>query len=311
LPIMRIVTFQLRESDVCHVGALIPGSPDPSAGDGCAAPFEVVDLTAALGITSGLDFVKEGASAIKAATKVIETGTYRTKGARLLAPISGMEKVLCVGMNYVDHCTEQNYPIPNEPIIFNKTPSTVSNPGDEIELTPIIKELDWEVELAIVVGRGGRHIPKDKAMDHVYGYTVAHDVSARHWQMKRNGAQWFLGKTFDSFTPIGPCIVTADAFDAHQRPIRCILNGKVMQNSSTKQMIFKTAELISWCSQFMTLKPGDLILTGTPPGVGCFLKPPMFMKGGDVVTVEIEGIGAITNKVVEKAAVYTLQQSKL
>ena len=253
---------------------------------------------------NSIEFIEQGSSAIDAAKRVVRDGSYRVTATKILAPVSGMEKILCVGMNYVDHCTEQNYPIPKEPIIFNKTPSTISNPGDPIELCPIVKELDFEVELVIVVGKGGRHIPKEKAMRHVFGYTVAHDVSARHWQLKRNGQQWLLGKTFDSFTPLGPCIVTKDAIDAHDVKIQCVLNGETVQDSSTNQLIFKTADLISWCSQFMTLRPGDLILTGTPPGVGCFRKPPLFLKDGDVVTCAIEGIGEITNKVVATRAVY-------
>jgi len=264
---------------------------------------QAVDLTAAMGIKTMVDLIKhDHKDKIDA---ILKSGDYRVNVKRVLAPLKTMEKVLCVGMNYVDHCTEQNFPIPKEPIIFNKMPSTVTNPGDDIELCPYIKELDFEVELVIVIGKGGRYIPKNKAMDHVFGYTVAHDVSARHWQLKRNGSQWLLGKTFDTFTPLGPCVVTRDSIDPHECRIRCVLNGKTVQDSSTNQLIFKTPELIAWCSQFMTLRPGDLILTGTPPGVGCFRKPPMFMKHGDVVTCEIEGIGSITNTVRETKAIYS------
>ena len=264
---------------------------------------QAVDLTAALGIKNMVDLIKY--NHWEKVDAVMKSGDYRVSVKRVLAPLKTMEKVLCVGMNYVDHCTEQNFPIPKEPIIFNKMPSTVTNPGDDIELCPYIKELDFEVELVIVVGKGGRYIPKDKAMEHVFGYTVAHDVSARHWQLKRNGQQWLLGKTFDTFTPLGPCVVDRDSIDPHDCRIRCVLNGKKVQDSSTNQLIFKTPELIAWCSRFMTLRPGDLILTGTPPGVGCFRKPPMFMKHGDVVTCEIEGIGSITNTVRETKAIYS------
>jgi 2-keto-4-pentenoate hydratase/2-oxohepta-3-ene-1,7-dioic acid hydratase in catechol pathway len=221
-----------------------------------------------------------------------------------MAPVRGMEKVLCIGMNYVDHCTEQDYPIPTEPIVFNKCPQTISNPGDVIQQPPIVKNLDFEVELAIVIGKGGKNIPQNKANDHIFGYTVAHDVSARHWQLKRNGAQWFCGKTFDTFSPIGPAIVTRDAMDPNTQPIKCFLNGEVVQSSNTDQLIFRCDFLVSWCSQFMTLKPGDLIFTGTPPGVGCFRKPPLWLKPGDEVTCEIGQIGAITNAVVAHAPVY-------
>eukprot|EP00939_MAST-03C_sp_MAST-3C-sp1_P003441 g3441.t1 len=295
---MRLIQFCARDDRTVRTGVLL------NAKDAEKESPVVVDLTAALGVKNAVDFISRGDPALSEASRIIRNGDYRVKAAKILAPVSRMEKILCVGMNYVDHCTEQNYPIPKEPIIFNKTPSTITNPGDPIELCPIVKELDFEVELVIVVGVGGRHIPKDKAMRHVFGYTVAHDVSARHWQLKRNGSQWLLGKTFDSFTPLGPCIVTKDEIDAHDCRIRCVLNGKTVQDSSTNQLIFKTADLISWCSQFMTLRPGDLILTGTPPGVGCFRKPPLFLKDGDVVSCEIEGIGSITNRVAATKAVY-------
>lgn len=295
---MRIIRFLRKDEDgrsegAVRVGALIDGKDDHVA----------VDLTAALGVRSTVELI--ATKTRKDAERAIASGDYRATIGRVLAPVKNAEKVLCVGMNYVDHCTEQNFPIPKEPIIFNKTPSTISNPGDVIEMCPIVKELDFEVELVVVIGKGGRHIPKEKAMDHVFGYTVAHDVSARHWQLKRNGQQWLLGKTFDTFTPLGPCVVTKDAIDAHDLRIRCVLNGKTVQDSSTNQLIFKTASLVQWCSQFMTLKPGDLILTGTPPGVGCFRKPPLFLKDGDEVTCEIEGIGRITNRVEATKAVYS------
>lgn len=214
------------------------------------------------------------------------------------APIYDAEKVLCVGMNYVDHCTEQNFPIPTEPIIFNKFPSTIIASGENVLHSNLTQELDFEVELAVVIGKEGRHISEAKAFDYVAGYTVAHDVSARDWQLKKNGGQWLLGKTFDTFTPLGPVIVTRDEGDFTDSGIRCLLNGKSVQDSSTKQLIFNVPFIIHWISSFVTLKPGDVILTGTPPGVGCFRKPPLYLKEGDVVTCEIDGIGAITNPIV-------------
>ena len=131
------------------------------------------------------------------------------------------------------------------------------------------------------------------------GYTVSHDVSARDWQLKRNGAQWLLGKTMDTFCPLGPAIVTSDELKVDNLPIRCLLNGQVVQESNTEQLIFRTPTLVNWISTFVTLKPGDLILTGTPPGVGCFRKPPLFLKPGDVVTCEVDGIGSISNPIVQ------------
>ncbi|MGH0182912.1 UNVERIFIED_CONTAM: hypothetical protein FKN15_010909 [Acipenser sinensis] len=201
-------------------------------------------------------------------------------------------------MNYVDHCLEQGVAIPSEPIIFSKFPSAIAGPCDDIIHPAQTKELDWEVELAFVIGKTGKHIKEEEALGHVAGFTVAHDVSARDWQMKRNGKQWLLGKTFDTFCPLGPAIVTTGALsddyergvrnicylslslssDPHNLGIRCRVNGGVVQDSSTNQMVFKTEALVSWVSQFVTLYPGDVFLTGTPPGVGVFRKPPVFLK---------------------------------
>lgn len=272
---------------------------------------KVVDL--AVGLKSkGLElpvpftmktFLEMGVAAMTAARTLVAEGT----GSSILprgevvfkAPIFDAGKVICVGMNYVDHCTEQNIPVPEEPIIFNKFPSTICSNGD-----PIIyedgqtKELDFEVEMVIVIGTKGRAISKEDAMKHVVGFTVAHDVSARDWQLKRNGGQWLLGKTFDCYSPIGPAIVTTDELgDPHNLGIRCFLNGKEVQNSNTNQMVFKTEHCVEWISRYITLLPGDIILTGTPPGVGCFRKPQLFLKDGDVVRCEIDGIGAIENPI--------------
>ena len=183
-------------------------------------------------------------------------------------------------MNYYDHCTEQDFPIPQEPVIFSKFASSISASGEPLPLNEdLTQELDFEVELAIVIGRSGRCIPKNRALDYIAGWTVAHDVSARDWQMKKNGGQWLLGKTIDGFAPIGPSIVTRDEdqafFDAGNLEVRTTLNGSVVQESNTKELIFKPADLVAFISKFMTLKPGDLIFTGTPGGVGVFRKPPM------------------------------------
>ncbi|XP_015245688.1 PREDICTED: fumarylacetoacetate hydrolase domain-containing protein 2-like isoform X1 [Cyprinodon variegatus] len=218
---------------------------------------------------------------------------------QLLPPILAPEKVVCVGMNYRDHCLEQNAPIPKEPIIFSKFPSALTGPYDDIILPPESQEVDWEVELAFVIGRRGKHIKEEDALSYVAGFTVANDVSARDWQMRRNGKQWLLSKTFDSFCPLGPALVTADAVnDPHNLGIRCLVNGDTVQSSNTSQMIFKTAALIAWVSQIVTLTPGDVFLTGTPPGVGVFRNPPIFLKKGDVVECQIDQLGSIINKVI-------------
>ncbi|XP_067376249.1 fumarylacetoacetate hydrolase domain-containing protein 2A isoform X2 [Channa argus] len=173
---------------------------------------------------------------------------------QLLAPVWRPEKVVCVGMNYRDHCLEQNAVIPKEPIIFSKFPSAITGPYDDIVLPSESQEVDWEVELAFVIGRRGKHIKEEEALSHVAGFTVANDVSARDWQMKRNGKQWLLGKTFDSFCPLGPALVTTDAVkDPHKLGIRCLVNGETVQSSNTDQMIFKTAALVTWVSKIIPL----------------------------------------------------------
>ncbi|XP_065827345.1 fumarylacetoacetate hydrolase domain-containing protein 2-like [Oscarella lobularis] len=216
---------------------------------------------------------------------------------RLKAPITNPEKVICIGMNYVDHCTEQNVPVPKEPVIFSKFASAITDPGSPVSLEET-ENLDFEVELVIVIGKTGKKISESDAMAHVAGYTVAHDVSARDWQMKKNGGQWLIGKTMDTYCPLGPAIVTTDGItDPHNLGIRCRLNGETVQDSNTNQLVHKTPAALAFISRFITLRPGDLILTGTPPGVGCFRKPPLWLKKGDVVEVEVDEIGCISNPI--------------
>lgn len=211
-------------------------------------------------------------------------------------------QIICVGMNYHDHCTEQNFPIPKEPVIFSKFASSIVSNGEPLPLDEeLTQELDFEAELAIIIGRTGRHIPKERGLDHIAGWSVAHDVSARDWQMKKNGGQWLLGKTIDGFAPIGPSIVTRDEgapfFDAGNLGVHTTLNGEIVQKSNTRELIFKPADIVAFVSRFVTLKPGDMIFSGTPGGVGIFRKPPMFLKGGDEVVVHIDGLGSLTNRV--------------
>ncbi|NXK43662.1 FAHD2 protein, partial [Piprites chloris] len=229
------------------------------------------------------------------------SGQHRVpRGAtRLLAPVGDPEKLICVGLNYRDHCQEQGLRVPKEPVIFSKFPSAITGPFDDIVHPQDSTEVDWEVELAAVIGKRGRHIEESAALEHVVGFTVANDVSARDWQMRRNGRQWLLGKTFDTFCPLGPAIVTREAVkDVHNLWIRCSVNGRPMQDSSTRHLVFGVPALVAWVSRFMTLVPGDILLTGTPAGVGVFRKPPVFLKPGDEVQCEIEELGTICNRVV-------------
>jgi 2-keto-4-pentenoate hydratase/2-oxohepta-3-ene-1,7-dioic acid hydratase in catechol pathway len=219
---------------------------------------------------------------------------------RFHAPVPDPRKIVCIGLNYKDHAAESGAPIPREPILFSKYPTALVGHGEAIVLPPVSQEVDYEAELVIVVGRHGKNLAAATATEHVAGYTVGHDVSARDWQLKKDGKQWMVGKTFDTFAPCGPVLVTADEVpDPHNLGIRLRLNGQTMQDSTTKQLIFGVGQILAYLSQVFTLEPGDLIYTGTPPGVGFARKPPVFLKGGDVVEVEIDGLGVLRNPVVE------------
>lgn len=246
------------------------------------------------------DFIAGGQNNLLAAKNAVNSGHFRLKreNIQIIAPITNAEKVLCVGMNYKDHCEEQGAPVPEEPVIFSKFNSAVIGPTDNIPYPDVTEKLDWEVELAIVIGRTAKNVKEEKAMDHVFGFTVAHDVSARDWQFK-NGGQFLLGKSMDGFCPLGPAIVMKeDLRDPHNLKLWTRVNGVIKQDGNTNQLVFKTPQLVSFISRFMTLKPGDVILTGTPPGVGVFRKPPEFLKRGDIVEVGIEEIGTLRNKIV-------------
>lgn len=216
----------------------------------------------------------------------------------LLPPVPQPEKIICVGLNYADHAAESGMQPPREPVIFNKLPTALRASGDPIVLPELSREVDYEAELVVVIGVGGRAIPRDNALAHVAGYTCGNDVSARDWQKGKPGGQWLLGKSFDSFAPTGPALVTADevGYPGKLR-IKCRLNGRLVQDSCTDQLIFPVAELIAYVSSVATLKPGDLIFTGTPPGVGMARTPPLYLRPGDLVEVEIERVGLLRNRV--------------
>ena len=223
---------------------------------------------------------------------------YREDQIRRRAPIPAPGKIICIGLNYRDHAAESNMPIPTEPVVFCKYASSVIGSGDAIVLPPDSEEVDYEAELVFVIGKNGRNIPAADALSHVAGYTCGHDVSARDYQIRRGGGQWSIGKTWDTFAPMGPVLVTADeGLDPHNLPIRCVLNGQVMQNSNTNQFVFTVPEIIAYLSRVMTLEVGDVIFTGTPPGVGFAKKPPVFLKAGDSVEIQIDGIGNLRNPV--------------
>ncbi len=222
--------------------------------------------------------------------------------AKLLSPVEPAI-VFGIGLNYRRHAEETGASLPTNPVLFFKGPNTVQNPGDPIVLPRHLKsdEVDYECELAVVIKETCRNVPVDKALDKVLGYTCANDVSARDWQKIYAGGQWCRGKTFDTFLPMGPWLVTADEIpDPQILPIRTVLNGETMQESNTSDMIFTVAELVAYLSGSTTLYPGSIIITGTPEGVGMARKPPRWLQAGDQVTVEIDGIGSLTNPVIEE-----------
>jgi 2-keto-4-pentenoate hydratase/2-oxohepta-3-ene-1,7-dioic acid hydratase in catechol pathway len=217
--------------------------------------------------------------------------------ARLRAPILRPNKITCVGLNYADHAREQGIEPPASPIFFLKSCNTISGPGDPIRLPSNSKQVDYEAEFAVIIGKGGRNIREDRAYEHVAGYMILDDVSARDLQF--SDSQWFRGKSCDTFAPCGPWITTADEIsDPHNLRIALTLNGQTMQDSNTSNLIFKVPYLVSYLSQSLTWEVGDIISTGTPPGVGVFRKPPVFLKAGDTASITVEGLGTLTNSVV-------------
>jgi len=246
-------------------------------------------------LLAGSATVRQAAAEAAASPRAVK---YAANAVKLLPPVPDPGKIVCIGLNYRDHAIEGGQPIPTEPVVFGKFPNTLIAHGDPIKIPRVAQKTDYEAELVIVIGKTGKHIPDDKsAFDYVAGYTIGHDVSARDWQFKGNEKQWMLGKTFDTFAPTGPVLVTADEdIDPHNLKIQLRLNGETMQNSSTKEFIFGVPALLSYLTQVITLEPGDLIFTGTPPGVGIARKPnPVLLKAGDVVEVEIEKIGVLRN----------------
>ncbi len=218
---------------------------------------------------------------------------------KLLAPLIPTD-ILCIGLNYRQHAEESKSEIPKHPLLFIKASNTLNNPGDAIPIPKLSHQIDYEGELALIIAKTAKHVSRDEALNYVLGYTVANDVSARDWQRDKNlgGGQFARGKSFDGFCPLGPCIVTADEIpDPNALGLKTILNGHVMQDHTTADMIFDVRTLISSLSSTMTLRPGAVILTGTPHGVGMGRTPPLWMKDGDRVVVEIEKIGRLENPV--------------
>ncbi len=229
-----------------------------------------------------------------------EGSSFPLDSVRLLAPVPRPPKLICVGLNYLDHAREAGAEVPKVPTIFSKFSNTVIGPGDPIVLPQNSSKPDYEAEFAFVIGTGGRHIRAEDWEQHVFGYTILNDVSARDFQMATT--QWLMGKTFDTFAPMGPHIATRDEIaDPHALDISLRINGEELQCSNTRELIFKIPELVAFLSSVFTLEPGDVVSTGTPAGVGFARKPPRFLRPHDEVVVSVAGIGELKNPVIAEA----------
>ena len=264
-----------------------------------------IDLHAAdPALPTGVRQLLEGGAAMlqaaKAAAGRADAVRIPAAGVKLLPPIPDPPKIICMGLNYRDHAAETGAKIPSEPVLFSKFSTALIGPEEAIVLPPVSQKVDYEAELVLVIGKKGRHLTAASALEHLAGYTIGHDVSARDWQLEKDGRQWLAGKTFDTFAPLGPWLVTPDELaDPHNLAVRLRLNGQTMQDGNTRHMIFTAGVALAYISQVVTLLPGDLVFTGTPPGVGMARKPPVWLKAGDVVEVEIEGLGVLRNPVVQ------------
>jgi 2-keto-4-pentenoate hydratase/2-oxohepta-3-ene-1,7-dioic acid hydratase in catechol pathway len=256
------------------------------------------------GFNDVLSVVAGGADAMDRVTRWLDRPPSSERlplsAVTLLAPIQRPHKIICIGLNYRDHAAESNLPVPETPTVFAKFSTSVIGPGAPIVLPKASTKPDYEAEFAVVIGKGGRYIPADEWEKHVFGYTIVNDVSARDFQMATT--QWTIGKTFDTFCPMGPAIVTADEIeDPHALAISLTIGGETLQSSNTSNLIFRIPQLIEYLSSVFTLEPGDIISTGTPAGVGFARTPPRYLKAGDEVRVQVQGIGELVNPVVMEA----------
>src|SRR5258708_7140163 len=283
---MKLVTFTYKGNT--HMGALVNR-------DG---KEQVVDLNSAEpGLpTDMIAFLEQGEAARKLAEKALSGKSVPLADVKIQAPIPRPGKIICIGLNYKDHAAETGQALPNFPIVFAKYANAVLANGESIVIPKVTEQVDYEAELAFVIGKRGRYISEANAMSHVAGYMPFNDVSAREYQNRTS--QWTMGKTFDTFAPFGPAITTADEVpDPHNLAIKLTIDGKIYQDSNTCNLIFNVPKLIASLSEAMTLEPGDIVATGTPPGVGAARNPKRWLKPGETVSVEIERLGTLTNPV--------------
>lgn len=280
---MKLVTFSAADAKM-RPGALIE------------AENLVVDLSAA-GHADALTVIAAGVNKVD---KLSAYPGYNLDGVRLHAPLANPPRVFAIGLNYHEHAVESKMDLPKYPVVFFKMTTAIIGPGENIVLPKNTTQPDYEAEFAFVIGKGGYRIPADDWKEHVYGYTIVNDVSARDIQLSTS--QWSLAKSFPTFCPMGPAIVTADEIaDPHALAIGLSIDGEVLQNSTTRELIFRIPELIEYISSITPLLPGDVVSTGTPSGVGMGRKPQRWLRAGDTVTVTVEGLGSLTNPVAAEA----------
>lgn len=287
---MKLVTYKPKGAGA-QLGVLVDG--------------KVINLAEASGGQLPNDmrsFIELGEAAVKLAKEIAgsKADGVPLGDVKIMAPISNPSKLIAIGLNYMDHVRETGSKVPQIATMFTKYTSSIIGTGDEIRWDPALTaKVDWEAELAVVIGKRASKVKEEDAFDYIFGYMNCHDVSARDLQNEK-GDQWIMGKSLDTFGPLGPYLVTKDEIpDPNNLSIKCLVNGQAMQDSNTREMIFKVPYLIAYLSRAITLLPGDVITTGTPDGVGGARKPPVFLKNGDVVTVEVEGLGQLTNTCVE------------
>lgn len=295
--------FVLDLNRACEVHHADLGHGKPRAMADAFCPTSMVEF-----LRGGDEAMDEARRLLAAFTSHIESPRARKevterrivlprRHVRLAAPVPRPGKIPCLGLNYRDHAAESAQKVPEVPVIFTKPPDCVIGPGDLILLPRVApQQVDYEIEFAFVMGRRAKDVPEDRALEYVAGYTIFHDVSARDYQLRTS--QWYIGKAFDTFGPMGPYLVTRDEVpDPHALDVTLRLNGKVMQQSNTKNLVFGVPALVAYLSEVMTLEPGDVIATGTPGGVGIYLKPPRYLRPGDVCALEIERLGILENPV--------------
>jgi len=300
---MQLISFTTQETDwrVPRVGILLNGyrlicDRLFDAGDQPANPLAWFDIDGKWFNKARATYERLVGDSDAQAEAHAKGWLIESKDAYWFAPVPRPGKVICIGLNYRDHAAESNMPIPKEPVVFSKFATAVIAPGEPVLLPSSSTQVDYEAELAVVIGRRVKHVTAARAFEYVLGYTCFNDISARDFQFA--DGQWQRGKSCDTFAPMGPTIVTADVLtNPHNLSIKLMLNGRIMQDSNTDQLIFGVPELIEFLSRTITLEPGDIIATGTPPGVGFARKPPVFLQAGDEMIVDIERVGKLNNPV--------------